>query len=137
LYFPITSTDAVAESTPGTDGPPSAQGRVALLVEDDSLVRAMAVRVLVQAGYTVLEAPQGRAALDLVQRHRGRLDIVITDIGLPEMDGHELGRRLREERPDVPVLYMSGYGDADSVGPLLRKPFAPDVLVHKVNELLG
>jgi PAS domain S-box-containing protein len=137
LYFPITSPDAVAESTPGTDGPPLAQGRVALLVEDDPLVRATAARGLVQAGYTVLEAPQGRLALDLVQRHRGRLDIVITDIGLPEMDGHELGRRLREDRPDLPVLYMSGYGDADSVGPLLRKPFAPDVLVRKVNELLG
>jgi CheY-like chemotaxis protein len=55
---------------------------------------------------------------------------------MPEMGGYELGRHLHDEKPDVPILYMSGYGDADGVSPILRKPFAPDVLVQKVGELL-
>jgi DNA-binding response OmpR family regulator len=55
---------------------------------------------------------------------------------MPEMDGRELGRRLQEERPGMPVLYMTGYGEVNDVSPLLRKPFAPDRLVLKVNEVL-
>jgi CheY-like chemotaxis protein len=55
---------------------------------------------------------------------------------MPEMGGEELGRRLRVDRPHVPVLYMSGYGDANNATPLLRKPFDPDTLVNMVSELL-
>jgi DNA-binding response OmpR family regulator len=71
-----------------------------------------------------------------VGSHTGRLDIVVTDLGMPGMDGYELGRRLREARPGLPILYVSGYGDAEGAGPILRKPFAPDVLVREVGELL-
>ena len=67
---------------------------------------------------------------------RAPVDIVITDLGMAEMDGYELARILHAERPDLPILYMSGYGDTDTVHPLLRKPFSPDVLVHKVEEML-
>jgi CheY-like chemotaxis protein len=127
----------VAEAGPDGEDTPSRQERVVLVVEDDPLVRAMAVRGLVEAGYDVLEADHGGAALEAIRSHAGRVDLVITDVGMPEMDGYELARQLREERPDLPVLYMSGYGDVDSVGPLLRKPFAPDVLVRKADEMIG
>ena len=62
---------------------------------------------------------------------------MITDIGMPEMDGYELARQLQEERPDLPIVYMTGYGDVDVAGPFLRKPFAPDALVRKVGEVLA
>jgi CheY-like chemotaxis protein len=97
----------------------------------------MAVRGLLEAGYTALEAADGRAALEIVRSHKGRLDVVITDIGLPEFDGHELARRLHAERLDLPVVFMSGYGDTDPVGPFLQKPFAPDALVRMVAEVLA
>ena len=65
-------------------------GRVALVVEDDPVVRGMAARGLREAGYDVLEAVNGREALDLIGAHTGRLDVVVTDIGMPEMDGYDL-----------------------------------------------
>lgn len=136
VYFPITSTGGVAELPEHAQAPPSDRGRVALVVEDDPHVRAMAARGLIEAGYVVLQAGNGRLALDQIRSHRGPLDIVITDIGMPEMDGHELGRHLQAERPGVPVLFVTGYGEANSASPLLRKPFAPDVLVQRVNEML-
>ena len=136
LYFPITSPGPRAEPATAPAAVPSDHGRVALLVEDDAQVRSMAARGLAEAGYDVLEAGSGRAALELVGSHTGRLDIVVTDLGMPDMDGYELGRRLREERPGLPILYVSGYGDAEGAGPILRKPFAPDVLVREVGELL-
>jgi len=62
---------------------------------------------------------------------------VITDIGMPEMDGHELARHLHEQQPELPVVFMTGYGDAETVGPSLQKPFPPDRLVRKVDEVLS
>jgi two-component system, cell cycle sensor histidine kinase and response regulator CckA len=138
LYFPLASH---VQSTVGpedaSDPVPASPGRVALVVEDDALVRSMAVRGLVEAGYRALEAADGRAALEMVRTHKGRVDVVITDIGMPELDGYELANRLHAERPDLPVLFMSGYGDTDPVGPFLQKPFAPDALVRMVAEVLA
>ena len=137
LHFPVLSTHRVAETSEASDAVLPNHGRVALVVEDDALVRRMATRGLIEAGYIALEAEHGQAALDLVLAHSGRLDVVITDIGMPEMDGHELARRLREVRPDLPVVFMSGYGEVDVARPLLQKPFAPDVLVRTVGDVLA
>jgi PAS domain S-box-containing protein len=136
VYFPITSAGREAEPSDAAEPAPSAHGRLVLLVEDDALVRSMAGRGLEEAGYTVIQAADGRTALELVRQHAGQVDILITDLGMPGMDGYQLGRILHDERPDLPILYMSGYGDADTVQPLLRKPFSPDVLVQKVAEVL-
>ena len=137
VAFPITSAADVPELPSTEMPPPPNHGRVALVVEDDALVRTMAARGLAEAGYRVLEADHGAMALEVIRRHPGRLDIVITDIGMPEMDGYELLRRLREARPDLPVLFMSGYADVDTDAPLLRKPFAPEALVRKAEEVLN
>ena len=136
VYFPVTSAAPAAEPVDAFDSTAFAHGRVALLVEDESVVRSMAARGLQEAGFTVIEAENGRAALDSVRDHLGTVDIVITDLGMAQMDGYQLGRILREERPDLPILYMTGYGDTGTIQPLLRKPFPPDVLVQKVKELL-
>jgi PAS domain S-box-containing protein len=137
LYFPVVPAGGVTDVAEIGEAPLPAHDRVALVVEDDPFVRRMAARGLIEAGYVALEAEHGRAALELIRNHTGRLDVVVTDIGMPEMDGYELARRLQEERPGLPIVFMSGYGDVDPVRPLLQKPFAPDVLVRKVGEALG
>jgi CheY-like chemotaxis protein len=137
VYLPVATSVRPAEPAAAGAMAPARQGHVALVVEDDDLVRAMAARGLVEAGYTTLEAENGRAALDLLRGRRGRVDVVITDVGMPEMDGYELARQLEQERPDLPIIYMTGYGDVEVAGPFLRKPFSPDAFVRKVGEVLA
>jgi CheY-like chemotaxis protein len=137
LYFPIVSPSDAGHPVRDAVPVPAVQGKVALVVEDNAAVRSMTTRGLTEAGYTALEAPDGRAALELIRGRKERLDIVITDIGMPEMDGYELAQCLREERPGLPIVFMSGYGDAETAHPFLQKPFAPDVLVRKVGEVLA
>ncbi len=137
LYMPMVTSPRATEPVAVGTVTSAKQGHVALVVEDDDLVRAMAARGLVEAGYTTLEAENGRAALDLIRSRRGRVDVVITDVGMPEMDGYELARQLEQVRPDLPIIYMTGYGDVEVAGPFLRKPFSPDAFVRKVGEVLA
>jgi CheY-like chemotaxis protein len=136
LYLPVSSVSRASEQAVDTGATAIEHGRVALVVEDDPVVRGMASRGLREAGYTVLEAVNGREALELIRAHTGRLDVVVTDIGMPEMDGHDLARRLGEERPEIPIVFMSGYGDPEPKVRFLQKPFAPDVLVRWVGQVL-
>lgn len=136
MYLPVSSAGRVSEPPVDTGATAREHGRAALVVEDDPVVRAMAARGLREAGYAVLEAMNGREALDLIRARTGRLDVVVTDIGMPEMDGHDLARWLSEERPELPIVFMSGYGDPEPRVPFLQKPFAPDVLVRRVGEVL-
>jgi len=108
-----------------------------LVVEDEPTVRATAVRTLKEAGYTVHEASQGQEALDILDQPSGSVDLIITDLGMPVMDGHELAKRVRATRPDLPILYMSGYGDSGKVSPFLPKPFSPDELIQRVGKMLA
>ena len=144
LYFPVAQASRPPEAPRATPPAPAADGAVALVVEDDALVRFMAVRVLSEAGYGVLEAENGRAALELIRGHAGRLDLVVTDVGMPELDGYQLAASLREERPDLPVVFMSGYGQRESRGEslgatqaFLQKPLSPDALVRAVGEVIN
>jgi PAS domain S-box-containing protein len=136
LYLPISSVGRGPEQPADTGTMAMEHGRVALVIEDDPVVRGMAARGLREAGYDVLEAVNGREALELIRAHTGRLDVVVTDIGMPEMDGYDVARRLSEERPDIPIVFMSGYGDPEPKVPFLQKPFAPDVLVRRVGQML-
>jgi CheY-like chemotaxis protein len=115
-----------------------------LLAEDDAGVRRMAERALKAQGYQILSAPSGRDALQLATTHRERIHAVVTDVVMPGMSGPTLVARLEVSRPDVRVLYISGYADdmmqqhgvfADGMR-YLRKPFTPDELAKTVREVL-
>jgi two-component system cell cycle sensor histidine kinase/response regulator CckA len=118
-------------------------GATVLVVEDDEAVRRMTVRALNESGYATLEAADGREALDIVAQRADPPDLVVTDLGMPRMDGYELARRLREDRPALPVLLISGHvhpepsAEEGRPWPLLRKPFPPEDLVRRVADMLG
>jgi len=125
--------------------PPAANGcQTVLVVDDDDAVRRMVVRTLEIGGYRVVSASDGESALRLVDAHDGLLDLVVTDMHMPGMDGSRLGKLLCERDPDVKLLYLSGddEGDLEESGLLsrdaafLHKPFRPDVLLAHVDEAL-
>jgi len=116
-----------------------------LLAEDEEMVRELAIEIFRGAGYTVLDAPNGAAALAICDRHEGGIDLLVTDLVMPGMNGIELARRVCESRPGIPVLFMSGYaedarerlGDLDDGRDFLQKPITPTKLSRKVREILS
>jgi CheY-like chemotaxis protein len=114
------------------------------VVEDERAVREQAVLVLDSYGYQVLDAADGQAALDLSRSHEGPIDLLLTDVIMPGMNGRELADLLQPERPEMQVLYMSGYtGDAIAhhgvladKSAFLPKPFTLEDLLRKVREVL-
>lgn len=81
------------------------------MVEDEPTVRAITVRALAQLGYQTLEASNGQEALSVIERHAGAIDLLLTDVVMPQMSGKELTERVRAVRPQIKVLYTSGYTD--------------------------
>jgi two-component system cell cycle sensor histidine kinase/response regulator CckA len=115
-----------------------------LLVEDEAAVRALIRVVLREGGYTVLEARHGGEALRLAEQHPGPIHLLLSDVVMPERGGRELADRLTGLRPDLKILYLSGYTDdavlrhgvQEAEAALLQKPFTPDALALKVREVL-
>ena len=115
-----------------------------LLVEDEEMVRELAVESLQGYGYAILQAPNGNEALSICESHMGKIDLLITDLVMPGMNGIELSRKFRDSHPGVPVLFMSGYAEdaLDDLGHMadrqsfLQKPITPTRLSRKVREML-
>jgi CheY-like chemotaxis protein len=111
-----------------------------LVVDDVAAVRHLARRTLEVAGYRVLEAGDGIEALACLVRSPV-VDLVITDVRMPNMDGWELAARLAGRSPRVPVLFMSGYdehlGSQSLLGPILAKPFSSEQLFERIRQVLG
>ena len=122
---------------------PRAGGTV-LVVEDDEQLRRLTHRALANQGYTVLEADRGSTALDIARRHKGHIDLLLTDVIMPDTNGRKLAEMIRAARPGLRVLYMSGYPDGAiaSHGMLepgvayLAKPFTTDAVTRRVREVL-
>jgi two-component system, cell cycle sensor histidine kinase and response regulator CckA len=116
-----------------------------LVIEDEDIVRNLACRGLRDHGYAVVEARNGIEALEYMKAHPGSVDLVITDVVMPEMGGRELAKNLARSEPDLPVLFMSGYTGDDVLArsllpasaPFIQKPFAPEELVARVRLLLA
>ncbi|HXG33256.1 MAG TPA: ATP-binding protein [Bryobacteraceae bacterium] len=118
---------------------PVRRAETVLVAEDDDAVRQLIVRILEQHGYHVLEASSARQALEAARTHPGEIHLLLTDIVMPDMNAQELVGRLTAARPDIKILYMSGYpGEQESEGtqPRLDKPFDPPALARKVREVL-
>jgi len=115
-----------------------------LVVDDEAAIRDIAARILTQAGYTVLIAEHGPAALTLVAAHPGRIDLLLTDVVMPRMNGKELAQQLQESRPELAVAFMSGYpqpiltaqGDVDTDATVLHKPFTKTDLLTTIADTL-
>jgi CheY-like chemotaxis protein len=107
-----------------------------LVVDDQDVVREVIRLALESAGYHVLDAATPTAAIGLA-REPGDIDLLVTDVVMPEMDAFELAERIARERPGVRVLYTSGYADAAAEGPFIQKPFTPAELIEKVDALLA
>jgi signal transduction histidine kinase/ActR/RegA family two-component response regulator len=115
-----------------------------LLVEDEDGVRRLLKHVLVRRGYNVLEAATGAEALSILQRERGPIHLLLTDIVMPRMSGRELADKVVRLRPDLKVIFMSGYTDEVLIGAggthpgavFLQKPLRPEMVVARVREVL-
>lgn len=111
-----------------------------LVVEDDGIVRMLMVEVLEDLGYKVIEAADATSALAILNDPATPLDLLMTDVGLPDMSGQDLAGRAREIRPLLPVLFASGYADSLSVPEGMHsigKPFSIDQLRDKVVQMIG
>ena len=133
-----------AVETPPAESKPSSASGTILLVEDEDDVRELAREILAADGFSVLEAATPGEALRVADRHAKAVDLVVTDVVMPEMSGRELAVVLLERWPGTPVLYISGYsedaiaqhGVLDAGTTLLAKPFTPDDLRRTVSALL-
>jgi two-component system cell cycle sensor histidine kinase/response regulator CckA len=144
IYLPR-ATEQIATPVTERAVPSSFDGtETILLVEDEPAVRHAARRFLEEHGYRILEAANASDALRLCNDHDDSIDLVVTDVVMPGMSGHELARRIGESKPEMRVLYLSGYVDhplsagplSESTTALLAKPFSADALANKVREVL-
>jgi CheY-like chemotaxis protein len=143
LYFPLAGP-ALEPALPETSTPAGRKSEVVLVVEDEPMVRGIMARTLRDCGYTVLEAANGKEALEVIDAEQGRLRLVIADLVMPEMGGREMSLRVAERWPEIPVLFTSGYTGLDVVHrglleegkEFVQKPLAPEELARKVRQLL-
>lgn len=121
------------------------EGRIILLAEDEEPVRHVAARLLAKAGYEVIEAVDGRNAIDLFEEHRNEIDLALLDIVMPELSGAAVAEHIRRSSPSTPILFCSGYAKRQMPEgialpediPLIGKPYEPRRLLDAIAQLLG
>lgn len=144
IYLPRVEKDEEPQPLIGYTDAPSRGTETILLVEDEDSVRNLVQAILKNNGYTVIQAKHGGEALLICERFEGEIHLMMTDVVMPQLSGRELAERLAPLRPQMKVLYMSGYTDDAIVrhgitqaGPsLIQKPFTPDAILRKVREML-
>ena len=121
------------------------RGGTVLLVEDSDVVRAVVAKMLEEGGLTVLQASGGEEALAFARRGDAQIDLLLTDIVMPEVSGVELADRLERERPDVRILFMTGYAEEVVVNEgilgkgreCIGKPFTQEQITRRVRKILS
>lgn len=147
LLDSLPDVEAPAESRPPLHGRPSphaSRGQTILIADDEEPVRRVASRLLARNGYDVREAANGGEALLILATAHGHIDLLVSDIIMPEMGGLELARRVANEFPAVPILLISGYSDGQELGQsipphlaLLQKPFSGTELTAAVADCIA
>ena len=146
VLFPALEISAVDKAAPEEETPEGWKGTgTVLLVDDEDPVRAVGKRMLTRAGFEVLLARDGQEALDLFREHSARISCVILDMTMPNMDGEECYRNLKQIRADVPVILTSGYTEqlvaerfiGDAPAGFIQKPYVLGNLVEALREALG
>jgi CheY-like chemotaxis protein len=146
LYLPaFAGTDAHEEPKPGLETfEPAHNGLVVLVVEDEEVVRSLIVEVLHDLGCAALEAADGPSGLEIL-RSAQRIDLLVTDMGLPGLNGGQVAEAGREHRPDLKVLFMTGYAKNATIADgflrpgmnLLTKPFTLEALASRIKEMIN
>jgi two-component system cell cycle sensor histidine kinase/response regulator CckA len=144
IYLPRIADTTEGPAPAETGRPVRAGTETILLVEDEAGVRQLVREMLQLLGYRILEASNGPEAIRIFERHQGSIDLLLTDVIMPQVSGRELAERLKTLRPSLKVLYISGYTDdmlahhgvLESNVFLLQKPFAPDDLAKKLRDVL-
>ena len=142
LYFPRTDEELPdleeEESSAPESGHAYRGSETVLLAEDDDAVRKLTRHVLVSKGYNVLEADNGLTALRVAEEHPGPIDLLLTDVIMPKLDGHQLHAQLLALRPELRVVFMSGFTDVDiGEATFIAKPFAAIKLLRTLREALA
>jgi two-component system cell cycle sensor histidine kinase/response regulator CckA len=143
IYLPLTA-EVVRSAQATSPALATARGEYILVVEDDAAVREVTRRALQGAGYRVLEAGDGRQALEVLSRANPPVSLVLTDVVMPGMSGRDLAGRVAALFPGTPVLFTSGYTDSEIVrrglldpgAAFIQKPFTPEVIVRILRERL-
>jgi CheY-like chemotaxis protein len=133
----------MVEPLPPSESPPDWH-RTILVIDDEDIVRALVSRSLREAGYRLIQASHGAAAISLLETGASGVDLVICDLVMPVVGGREVSDWIKEHCPGLPLLFISGYPRAyleandlfDPSVPMLRKPFLPSKLLESVEELL-
>ena len=114
------------------------------MVEDEPASRGLLVRTMQELGYAVLDADDGVAALAIIEQHHQTIDLILTDVQMPRMNGGELATTVRDRFPDIPVVFISGYAGLEGValeslqaiGPIIAKPFTIDTVIRAARTAL-
>ncbi|HEY0303761.1 MAG TPA: PAS domain S-box protein, partial [Longimicrobiales bacterium] len=145
IYLPRVDAPLRATRGPAPNGSRDTTTTTILVAEDETAVRALTCRILRKQGYQVLEARDGREAVEVAEEYAGDIHLLVTDVIMPNVGGRELSEKLVRLKPHVKVLFMSGYTDdqllqrgvlQSGTGNFLEKPFTPDALARKVREVL-
>jgi PAS domain S-box-containing protein len=144
IYLPLVDDAAQLDGPRLILAEPAGGTETVLLVEDSAAVRSIARNILERHGYTVLEAPNGKAALDIGRKRTRLIHLLLTDVVMPEISGRQLAEEFSAIRPDAKIIFMSGYTDDAIVRhgvvsegvDYLQKPFSPDTLLRKVRQVL-
>jgi len=146
VYLPIVDQPMKPRKTQKVPHPQSTGSETVLLTEDQSSIRSALREFLESKGYGVLEAQNGSEALELAEHHPGSIDVLVTDVVMPQVRGLDLAKRVTELHPEILVIFMSGYSEdallenrllSEQNITLIQKPFDPEDLALKIRELLG
>ena len=145
IYLPRIDQDEPASRPAPSESDTDRGAETILVAEDEDIVRKLAEEILQDCGYTVLSVADGKEALSLSEKHSGSIDLLVTDIIMPGMDGRQLAERLSRQWPEIKVLYISGYtddvvirpGELDADTEFLQKPFTSQTLTTKIRKILN